>query len=89
MKHEADKKSKIRIFARGDKVSVLLPVGGEPFQAKFSGPYQIEKKLSQVNYLVKMLGRKKIYQVSHVNMLKPYYDREREPEKQVLVTATQ
>eukprot|EP00061_Rhincodon_typus_P003028 g19109.t1 len=44
---------------------------------------EIEKRLSQVNYLVKMPDRITIYRVCHVNMLKPYYDRERELEKQV------
>eukprot|EP00061_Rhincodon_typus_P012906 g38947.t1 len=60
MKQEADKKSKIHTFARGDKVLVLLPVVADPFKARFSGPNQIEKKLSQVNYLVKMPDRKKL-----------------------------
>eukprot|EP00061_Rhincodon_typus_P006778 g27772.t1 len=62
---------------------------GDPFKARFSGHYQIEKKLSQVNYLVKMPETKKLYPVCHVNMLKTYYVRDREPEKQVLVTARQ
>eukprot|EP00061_Rhincodon_typus_P013736 g40296.t1 len=62
---------------------------GDLFKARFSGPYQIEKMLSQVNYLTKMADWKRLYQVCHVNMLKPYYDGERESDNQVLVTATQ
>eukprot|EP00061_Rhincodon_typus_P004281 g22204.t1 len=89
MKQVADKKSRVRMFARGDKVLVLLPVVGDPFKARFSGLYQIEEKLSQVNYLVKMPDRKKLYQICHVNMLKPYDDRDRELEKQVFITASQ
>eukprot|EP00061_Rhincodon_typus_P005238 g24510.t1 len=82
MKQEADKKSKIRTFSHVESILVLLPVVRDPFKAKFSSPYQIEKKLSQVNYLVKMPDRKKTFLVCHVNVLKPYYDRERELEKQ-------
>eukprot|EP00061_Rhincodon_typus_P015792 g43678.t1 len=45
-------------------------------------PIRLRKKLSQVKYLVKIPDRKKFYQVCHVNMLKPYYDRDRGPAKQ-------
>eukprot|EP00061_Rhincodon_typus_P008479 g31115.t1 len=47
MKQEADKKSEIQMFAFWDKVLVLLPAVGDPFKARFSAPYQIEKKLSR------------------------------------------
>eukprot|EP00061_Rhincodon_typus_P018314 g47435.t1 len=65
MKQEAGMKSKICTFAREDKVLVLLPVLGDPFKGKCSGPYQIMKELSQVKYLVNMPDRKKnkLYQV--------------------------
>ena len=39
-------------FKPGDKVLVLLPVPQSPLQAKFFGSYTIEKKLSDLNYIV-------------------------------------
>ena len=35
---------KTKTFEAGDKVLVLLPVPQNPLQAKFFGPYTIEKK---------------------------------------------
>eukprot|EP00061_Rhincodon_typus_P018611 g47845.t1 len=83
MKQAVDKKSKICMFAHGDKV-LVLPVVRDPFKVRCIGLYQIEK-LSQVDYPVKMPHRKKNYWVCHVNVLKPYYDEERDLEKQPLV----
>lgn len=42
----------IRIFQPGDKVLVFLPVPGQPLQAKYSGPYEIENKINDLNYIV-------------------------------------
>lgn len=66
---------------------VPIPVVGEPFhhislplpssslQAKFSGPYVIEKKLSETDYVVSTPDRRKKTRVCHVNMIKPYVTR--------------
>ena len=76
MKTRFDKDSRDRTFDPGDQVLVLLPIQGEPLRAKFSGPYQIEKKLNSVNYVVKTPDRKKSRRVCHVNMLTKYHVRE-------------
>ena len=40
--------------------------------ATFSGPYEVESKLSDVNYLMKMPDRRRKKRVCHINMLKRY-----------------
>ena len=58
---------------------MLLPVPQNPLQAKFFGPYTIEKKLSDVNYIVHTPVRRKQKQHCHINMLKEYFDRNSSP----------
>lgn len=48
-----------RNFQPGDKVLILLPVPGSPLLARFSGPYEIEKKLNDTNYAVSTPDRKR------------------------------
>ncbi|CAI5691564.1 unnamed protein product [Oreochromis niloticus] len=76
MKTHFDRKSVARMFQSGDRVLVFLPVVGSPLQAKFSGPYVIERKLSETDYVVLTPDRKKKSRVCHINMLKEYIDRE-------------
>ncbi len=66
-----------RSFVPGDKVLVLLPVTGKPLQAKFHGPYLVEKKIGELNYLVRTPDRRKETQLCHVNMLKSYIERDK------------
>jgi hypothetical protein len=68
-----------REFQPGDKVLVLLPVTGKPLQPRFYGPYVIEKRVGDLNYVVKTPDRRKKTQMCHVNMLKPYFSREETP----------
>ena len=76
MKTWYDRKAREREFSPGDKVLIFLPIQGQPLAAKFVGPYEIESKLSDVNYLVKTPDRRKVKRVCHINMLKPYLSRE-------------
>ena len=59
-----------------DRVLALLPILGKPLQARYYGPYNVDKKLSDVNYIVNTPGRHKQKQLCHVNMLKQYIDRD-------------
>ncbi len=59
MKKRFDQKSVSRNFQAGDSVLVLLPIPESTFQAKFFGPYVIEKKLSQTDYVVGTPDRKR------------------------------
>ena len=74
MKTWYDKKARSRTFKPGDKVLVLFPLQGNPLQARFHGPYEIQTKVSNLNYVVKTPDRRKPTQLCHINMLKPYYD---------------
>ena len=77
MKGNFDKKATLRKFDVGDEVLVLLPSPGHPLKASFSGPWVIEKKVSDVNYWVFTPDRRRKHQLCHVNMLKPYLRREK------------
>ena len=52
MKARFDQKAKMRVFKPGDTVLVLLPLTQEPLAARFSGPYKVEKRLNDVNYVI-------------------------------------
>ena len=75
MKVWYDNIARTRTFSPGDKVLVFLPNPGQPLQAKYFGPYVIESKQSDVNYVVQTPDRKKGKQLCHINMLKPYVSR--------------
>ena len=75
MKNKYDVDAVERSFKPGQKVLALLPVPGNPLNARFFGPYVIQKKLSNLNYLVVTPDRRKQTQLCHVNMLKPYVER--------------
>ena len=75
MKAMYDFKSKSRQFHKGDSVLVFLPVPGDPLHAKFMGPYTIEKKVNETNYVINTPDRRKKQWVCHINMLKQYFGR--------------
>ena len=52
MKRNFDKNTKERSFKSGDKVLALLPIPGRPLQARYFGPYTVEKKASDLNYII-------------------------------------
>ena len=76
MKLLYDANTKDRTFKKGDKVLVFLPLPGHALQARYFGPYVIESKLNDLNYVVLTPGRQKEKRVCHVNMLKKYVDRD-------------
>ena len=75
LKQQYDKNTHSRNFHPGDRVLVLLPVVGSCLQAKFCGPYEVERKLSDTDYVIRTPDRRKKSRVCHVNMLKRYVDR--------------
>ena len=76
MKVRYDENAQDRNFEPGDKVLALLPIPGHPLQARYFGPYTVDKKLSDANYIVNTPGRRKQKQLCHINMLKKYIDRD-------------
>ena len=71
-----DRRARLRTFQPGDKVLVLLPMPGKPLHAKYHGPYSVEQQLGPVDYVIATPDRRKTKRVCHVNLLKPYHDRE-------------
>ena len=49
---------------------------GKPLHAKYHGPYSVEQQLGPVDYVIATPERRKTKRVCHVNLLKPYHDRE-------------
>ena len=58
MKVRYDENAQDRNFEPEDKVLALLPIPGHPLQARYFGPYIVDKKLSDVNYIVNTPGRR-------------------------------
>ena len=77
-----------RKFKPGDKVLALLPIPGRPLQARYFGPYTIDKKTSDLNYIINTPGGRKNKQMCHVNMLKEYFDRDSSISKPITVVNT-
>ena len=77
-----------RKFKPGDKVLALLPIPGRPLQARYFGPYTIDKKKSDLNYIINTPGRRKNKQMCHVNMLKEYFNRDSSISKPITVINT-
>ena len=76
MKTWYDRKARLRVFKPGDRVLVLFPLQSNPLCARFHGPYEIDKRVGEVDYLVKTPDRRKPCQLCHVNMLKEYVGRD-------------
>ncbi len=76
MKEHYDRRAKYRSFNPGDEVLVLLPLQGQPLAARYSGPYVVEARISDLDYLVSTPDRRKKAQLCHLNMLKPYFRRD-------------
>ena len=62
-------------YKEGELVLVLLPLIGKPLQAKFFGPYVIERRIGEVDYVVRTPDRRKSRRVVHVNLLRKYISR--------------
>ena len=54
---------------------MLLPLTGSTLQAQYSGPYVIDRQVGECDYLVKTPDRKRKMRLCHVNLLKPYCER--------------
>ncbi|GFS75889.1 hypothetical protein TNCV_4665451 [Trichonephila clavipes] len=64
-----------RQFQPGELVLVIAPSRPNKLSAQWVGPGEIEQQLSETNYVVKFPEKDKAH-VYHVNILKPYHQRE-------------
>jgi len=71
-----DRNARLRTFEVGEKVLVMLPMQGKALNAKYCGPYEIVEQLGAVDYVVSTPDRRKTRRVCHVNLLKPYRERD-------------
>ena len=81
-----DKRARERSFEVGDEVLALLPIPGCPLQARYSGPFIVDKKLNEVDYVIATPGRRKQQRLCHINMLKLYHKRKEAPKVMVMAT---
>ena len=75
MKIRYDRNTVHRYFQAGDKVFVLLPLSGHPLKVQFHGPYEIIRKVSDLNYVIRTPDRRKKIQLRHINVIRSYYER--------------
>jgi hypothetical protein len=47
-----------------------------PLQAKYYGPYTVDRKVNDLNYIINTPGRRKQKQLCHINMIKEYIERD-------------
>ncbi|KAG8187741.1 hypothetical protein JTE90_015611 [Oedothorax gibbosus] len=71
-----DRGSVNRKFRPGDRVLVLAASRPNKLAVQWVGPGTIESQLSDTNYVVKLPGRTEKNHIYHVNLLKPYHQRE-------------
>lgn len=75
MKQRYDRKAVVREFKPGDRVLMLLPILGSALQTRYTGPYRVERRVGDVNYVIATPDRRKKSRLCHINMLKRYCER--------------
>lgn len=75
MKQRFDRKAVQRQFQPGDKVLVLLPAPGSALTTCFSGPYVVENRVSDTDYVIHTPERRRKTRLCHINVLKPFHSR--------------
>ena len=79
-KRNYDKKTKDRLFNKGDKVLVMLPTNNNKLLMQWKGPYEIIQRMGDNGYKIFVGNKEKNY---HANMLKKYYAREDEVKTEI------
>ena len=59
LQYVSDFKNRLSKACEAAQVLALLPIPGRPLQARYYGPYTVDKNLSDVNYIVNTPGRRK------------------------------
>jgi len=79
MKRWYDHKVVVRCFKPGDQVLVLSSLPGTALTNRFLGPYVVERKVSDTDYIICTPERRRKTRLCHVNMLTPYFSRDSGP----------
>ena len=72
-KHYYYRKAKVRRFAPGDKVLVLLPTDQNKLLMQWKGPFEVSAVVGLNDYKVCVKGKERVY---HAKLLKKYFERE-------------
>ena len=72
-KHYYVRKAKVRRFAQGDKVLILLPTDHNKLLMQWKGPFEVSAVVGLNDYKVCVKGKERVY---HANLLKKYFERE-------------
>ena len=72
-KHYYDRKAKVRRFAQGDKVLILLPTDHNKLLMQWKGPFEVSAVVGLNDYKMCVKGKERVY---HANLLKKYFERE-------------
>ena len=51
----------------GDRVLVLLPIPGKPLQARYYGPFTVDKKIIGVNFIVNTANKNSYVMLTCLN----------------------
>ncbi|KAL7889579.1 hypothetical protein AOLI_G00018370 [Acnodon oligacanthus] len=62
--------ARLRRLSPGDKVLVLLPTSSSKLLVKWQGPFEVTRRVGEVDYEVKQTDRGGALQVYHLNLLK-------------------
>ena len=76
MHYDEINKAELREFKEGDLVLALLPMPNQPLKSRYSGPFKVLKRVSEVNYVLATPLRRKKKRSIHVNLLKKYHLRD-------------
>ncbi|KAJ1190730.1 hypothetical protein NDU88_000052 [Pleurodeles waltl] len=75
MKRWYDQNATLVEFQPGQKVWVMAPVEPRVLQDKWTGPFEVVERKSEVTYLLDLRSPMKPLRVLHVNRLKPHFER--------------
>ncbi len=64
--------TRLRNFAPGDKVLILLPTSSSKLLAKWQGPFEVTRRVRDLNYEVIRTDRSGARQIYHLNILKKW-----------------
>ena len=68
-----DRNARHREFTPGAQVLILLPTSNNKLLAEWRGPYPVVRKVSDVNYEVKLTDGRRRNHIFHVNMLREWH----------------
>ena len=55
---------------------VFFPILGSAPQPRYTGPYRVERRVGEVNYVIATPDRRKTSRLCHINMLKRNCERD-------------